>query len=475
MYRFLNVKDIMAENNVSKLNRRKGLNLGLVIFLVIFVYIIVALVNFFTQKHIESYQVKMGALSTNNIYKGIALRDELIVRANEPGYVNYFARESERIGVGNLVYSLDESGKVAEYLAQDTEHTDLSSKDLSELKTDILSFINYFDPGSFSNVYDFKYNVEGTVLKLSNANILSDIETINNSGVSSLIKFNYAPTSGYVIYSIDGYEDLTLNDMTADLIDYTTYENEGKKKQLISNNLVAEGDAVYKLSTNEDWSIVIRVDPELVDTYVNEKYIKVNFLKNQNKSWGKVSSYINEEGDAFIMLTFTNSMCTFCTDRFIDIELILDEDKGLKVPNSSIIEKEFFIVPKEYLTKEGVNISDGVMRQIYLEDGSLSTEFVDTTIYGETENEYYLDYMTLRMGDILVMPASMKTYTLTDKGTLIGVYNINKGYADFKQIQILYKNDEYSIIRPNTPYGLIAYDYIVLDSQTVTDDELIYE
>ena len=40
------------------------------------------------------------------------------------------------------------------------------------------------------------------------------------------------------------------------------------------------------------------------------------------------------------------------------------------------------------------------------------------------------------------------------------VFNINKGYADFKEIQILKQNDEYALIKSNTTYGLSAYDYI---------------
>ena len=56
---------------------------------------------------------------------------------------------------------------------------------------------------------------------------------------------------------------------------------------------------------------------------------------------------------------------------------------------------------------------------------------------------------------------------------MVGVYNKNKGYADFKQIQILYQNDEYSIIKSNTEYGLVEYDYIVLEAETVNDDEFL--
>ncbi len=447
------------------------MNLGVVIFLVILLYIIIAIANFFSQKHIESYQVKMGALSSNNIYKGVALREETVVNASESGYVNYFAREGERVGVGNMVYTLDESGKVASYLNGEQKGLELKAQDLTELKTDILSFVNTFSERDFSSVYDFKYNVEGTVLKLSNANILADIDRINASGVSSLVKFNYSPLSGYVIYSVDGYEDLTLEDMTDELMQYKDYT----KDQLISNDLVGAGEPVYKLATDEDWSIVIETDAQKAEELLAEDYIQVKFLKNQDRSWGKVGTYTNADGQTFVSFTFNNSMLAFCTDRFVDIELILQEDNGLKVPNSSIVEKEFFIIPKEYLTKGGNSSKNGVFREFYLEDGTRSSEFIETNIYNETDTEYYVDDMMLRMGDTLVLPDSEARLTLSKKGSLIGVYNINKGYADFKQINILYQNEEYSIIKPNSVYGLSAYDYIVLDATSVNEDEMIFE
>ena len=50
---------------------------------------------------------------------------------------------------------------------------------------------------------------------------------------------------------------------------------------------------------------------------------------------------------------------------------------------------------------------------------------------------------------------------------------MNKGYADFKQINILYQNDEYAIVKSNTKYGLNVYDYIVLNADTVSDDQFI--
>lgn len=465
----------MSRNQNNKVvNFKKPLsggNIGVVIFAVIFIYIVICVFMYFTQKHIESYQVKMGSLSSNNIYKGIALRDEEIVNADKSGYINYYAREGQRVGVGNLVYTIDESGKLADYLNTSGNGTALTDKDLSELKTEILGFVNEFDPEHFSTVYDFKNSVQGMVQKLSSANILDNIDKINSSGVSELVSLCRAPATGIVIFSTDGYEQLHLEDMTKELFDQKAYQ----KNQLINNELVAAGDPVYKVSKNEDWSIIIETDDEKASELLEAEYVNVKFLKNQYTAWGKVSSYTNEAGDVFVALTFTNSMVTFCTDRFIDIELILEDERGLKIPNSSIVEKEFFIVPKEYVIKGGNSDNYGVMKEVYTEDGTATVEFLETTIYNETDTDYYLDDLSLRIGDYIVKPDSTEKFAVSKRGSLIGVYHMNKGYADFKQINILYQNEEYSIVKSNTQYGLSPYDYIVLDSSTVKEDELIYE
>lgn len=459
-------------NKITKYRRPLNINIGMVIFAVIFIYIVICVFMYFTSKHIVWYEVQAGSLSTNNTYEAIAIRDETIVNATDNGYVNYFAREGARVAVGDLVYTVDESGKLNDYIGiSSTGENSLSQTDLAELKSDIVGFANSFDRRrNFNSVYDFKYEMEGNVLKLSNYNILESIESIQASELTGLIKQCTAVLPGIIIYSTDGYEDLTLEMITAEMFDKKNYE----KTQLLSNDLVAAGDPVYKISSNEDWSLVIQVDKAREEELLKAEYVRVRFLKNQEVSWGKVESFTNEKGDIFVKLTFTNSMITFCNERFVDIELILEDETGLKIPNSSIVEKEFFIVPKGYVTKGGNSNASGVLREAYTEEGEATTEFVEASIYNETEEEYYLDGASLRIGEYIVMPETSEKYALSKRGSLIGVYNINKGYADFKQINILYNNDEYSIVQSNTSYGLNVYDYIVLDATTVSEDELIH-
>jgi hypothetical protein len=238
---------------------------------------------------------------------------------------------------------------------------------------------------------------------------------------------------------------------------------------------MAEGDTAYKLSTDENWSIVIPVDADKGAELLEEDYIKVRFLKNQYESWGKVSLLHNGDGNTYLQLSFTNSMITFVSDRFLDIELILNEKTGLKIPNSAIAEKEFFLVPSEFVLTEDEDGQNGIYRQCYLEDGTISVEFVNVDFYSydEDEDKYYLDNSFLSAGDILHKLDSQDTFVVSERATLIGVYNVNKGYADFKQINILYQNDEYSIVKANTDYGLRVYDYIALKADTVSDDQFI--
>ena len=65
-----------------------------------------------------------------------------------------------------------------------------------------------------------------------------------------------------------------------------------------------------------------------------------------------------------------------------------------------------------------------------------------------------MDSSFLDVGNNLYKLDSQESFTVSKRATLIGVYNMNKGYADFKQISILYQNEEYAIVKPNTKYGL---------------------
>ncbi len=444
----------------------------MIIFSVIFLYVVVCVIIYFQTSHIVRYEVQEGSLSTNNLYRGVVLRDETVIRTSSTGYVNYCAREGERVAKNDLVYVVDETGRLSQELeALSQGENTLSKKSLAEFRSEIVAFTHDFDSSNYNAVYDFKYSLKNTVLKLANENMLKSIDSLSASGINA-INYSYAPKTGLVAYWTDGYENLQPQDVTMEIFD--NEKKDYKKKQNISNTLLEAGDPVYKLSTDENWSIVIPIDAERGAKLQEEGYIKVRFLKNQYESWGQAKLLVNGDGKSYLQLSFTNSMITFLSDRFLDVELIVEDETGLKIPLSSIVQKEFFLIPEEFVIPGGNNGGDSIVRQCYLENGTISSEIVEIEVYNfdnETK-EYYLDSSMLNPGDILYKLDSQETYTVSRRATLVGVYNMNKGYADFKQINILYQNDEYAIVKPNTKYGLSVYDYIVLNAESVRDNQL---
>ena len=454
--------------NINKYRRPLNINIGVIIFAVMFMYILICVIMFFTKNHVNRYEVRSGSLSISNVYDGIIVRDEIVISANSSGYVNYFAREGEHVANSDLVYTIDQSGRISEILQDDTNEILLSGNDLGELRNDFIQFSHNYKDEDFGQTYDFSYDMQGTVLKLSNYNMLNNLQKTGLSGGS--VEFCYAPRSGIVVYNTDGYEDLTPEMVTVDMVT----EQSSQKEQLVNNTLVGSRDPVYKMITSEDWYIVIAVDSDRVAELQEEGYVEVKFMKNQYTSWAKVNVLGTDEDKTMIALEFNNSMITFASDRYLDVELKLDIEKGLKIPNSSIVEKEFYLIPKEYLTQGGDSADDGFMRETFLEDGTESTEFVKADIYYMTDTEYYVDTSVFRIGDYIIRPDSSDKYPISRKGTLIGVYNMNKGYADFTQITILYQNKEYAIVKSNTDYGLNVYDHIVLDGNSVNDNDFVF-
>lgn len=462
----------MEEQNIVQFPKLKKVNIGIIMFFVLIIFYLCGIIySYFTSKHIVNYQVLNSSLSADSTFTGIALRDETIYTASKSGYLNYYARESSKVGYGNLIYSIDADGSIKEMLHENLSdgQSGLSDSELSTLKSEITGFVSNFNTTNFHDTYQLKYTIQNDVSKMLNASLSNNLQSGNN------VQFSYANKPGYVIYSVDGYEDLTLDTITEEHFNQKNYN----KQNLSMGDQIESGNPAYKLCTSENWSIVIECDDAYADKLVEEEYVRVKFEKNLNTSWGKVEKYQTTAGKTYVSLSFNNSVVAFCTERFIDIEIILDKENGLKIPNTSIVEKEFFLIPKAYVLK-GANSTSSYMtnRLSYDSKGNRIAETFEISIYNydEVNEVYYVDDEILRKDDILCAPNTITdTYVLGKTGTLIGVYNINKGYADFKQIIILSQNDEYSIVQSNTDYGLSVYDYIVLDAKVVDENDFIYE
>jgi hypothetical protein len=394
-----------------------------------------------------------------------------VVTSDFSGYINYYARESEKVNAYAMVYTVDSTGKLGEMIKDDSnDGSSLSNESLSDLRNLISQFAVDFKPDNFADTYDFKYKIEGTVLKLANTAVLANIDKLRAENYADSIDFGYAPQSGVIQYFTDGYEGLTAETITPEQVKGDDYE----KNALHSNDLISEGDNAYKLITSELWTIIVEIDEQRAQTLENEDYIEVRFLKNNYTAWAAVS-VLRQNGKTYAKLDFNNSMITFASDRFVEIELLDNAREGLKIPNSAIVERTFYLIPEDYMTNGGNSGDPGFNKESYLEDGTLSTEFVPATIYNKEDGMLYVDESVFKVGDYVIKPEDGDRYPISKQASLIGVYNINKGYADFKQITILNQNEEYAIVKSNSEYGLSVYDYIALKGDSVSENDFIYQ
>jgi hypothetical protein len=454
---------------VTKYRRPLNINIGIIIFGIIFVYVVFSMVVYMVSPHISVYEVNKGSLAADNTYQGFIIRQETKVTAEKAGYVNFYAREGEKIGVGQTVYTIDETGKLAEILSDTTNsESTLTEDDINSLKTEISSFSNDFNTNHFKNVYNFKYDIENKVLELVNLNLLSSIADLSTED-AGLFTTCRAPVEGLVVYSADGYEEVSVDGLTEDMLNYDNY----KKAALKTSDIVNAGDFVYKLITDEAWSVIIPLDEEKATEYADKQTMKIKFKKD-GVTANAGFSIIRINSKPYGKLDLSNSCIRYATDRFVDVELMVNNIEGLKLPVTSVVEKDFYTIPIDYATQGGDNKNIGFLLETYDENGKSSTQFVSPTIYYSTDEDYYVDTHEFEVGNYIVKTDSTDRYPIGKTAKLTGVYNINKGYAMFKQINVLYQNEEYYIVEEGTTYGISVYDHIVLNGKAVEEDDIIY-
>ena len=126
---------------VSQYRKPISFNPGVLVFLVIFVYMVIMVISYFRQSHITPYEVKLGSLAINNTYKGVILRSEEVIKSDFSGYINYYARESEKVKAYSMVYTVDSTGKLAEMVNDETtDESSISNESLADIKNSISTF-----------------------------------------------------------------------------------------------------------------------------------------------------------------------------------------------------------------------------------------------------------------------------------------------------------------------------------------------
>lgn len=460
-------------NKVVSINKHR-VNPGVIVFGVVFLYLVIYVITYLTRGTTNYYEVVKGSNAelANITYTGIAIRDEEVITAESAGYVNYYVQEGERVSVNSTLYSIDENGYVSTLLASgELEGEALTSDDYSSIRKALSSFSVSYDRTNFSAVYDFKYDLDSILLDAVSANLLASIyETLEASGQANAFQIVTAPKTGIVVHSTDGYESLTIDDIRADLFDMDGYS----LNRTSSNDLVSSGQEIGKIIQDERWKLVIPLTSGEAEDLSAYSTLTVQFVSDGVEAKCDFEILENSDG-TYGVLTFYRFMVRYASERYIEIQIEESITEGLKIPKSSVVDLDLYLIPVEYYVQGGDSEDYGFYLEVYDEEGNSSIRFITPAVYYKTDEYCYVGKDLITDGDIIVLQDSNSRYQIGTTGVVQGVYQINSGYTIFKRIEILDETSDYYIVAEGVSGGIVVYDHIVLDGSTVDESEIVYQ
>ncbi|MCR5624259.1 MAG: hypothetical protein K6G11_03345 [Lachnospiraceae bacterium] len=450
------------------------------IFLLIAGYLIFIFVQTVTKNHVSVYEVVKKDVSDNDTLRGLILRNEMLFTTTEGGYLSYFIGEGQKVGVNTTIYSVDAEGSVYEEINEKLGNVNQNSDAIEELRYDINSFIDEYNMSSYSEVYDFKYQISNTAEHLAMEAASKKLHKLIKKNKKNT-DFNIVKSdrTGIISYLTDGLEGLTIKDLKSE-----NFENmKNSWTQIRKESFVEAGDPAYKLITSDKWYIVVPISEDMYKSIGEQDSLSI-VLKNDNlKIRPESTTTFMIDEDYYVEFALKNYMVHYINDRYIDIQINLNSAEGLKIPTTAIVEKDVYSIPKEfvYVDSEGNNCVDfegltDSKGKILTEDKKLTVE-----LYKEVDDNYLFDAKGIKSGVVAVKKEGtgdntsiVKRSTVTSPQKVSGVYNCNYGYCKFNMIDIAYSNPEYAIISGNNPYGLSLYDHIVLNADLLKEGDLIY-
>lgn len=449
-------------SNVTKFHKRPTLNVGVIIFIVIFIYLIISVIIFMTSKKTVIFDVYDGSLAVDYNFTGLILRDETIVNSENSGYVDYFIKNKRKAAFDTIICSIDETGRVSE-LINSTSDDALDDECKNFIKKSLIQLSREHKDNIFNNTYYFDENIERTIFESQSEKSINMLdEYIKQTDNASFFHKVIALKPGLISYIVDKYNNTTETMLSKSDFDSSDYI----ETNLVANKIINENDPIYKIINSENWNVYFLLDDNQYNSFKDKTSVKVTFT-DVNITTECDFSIINQGEEHIGKLSLDKYMINFSDERYVSVKITTISPSGLKIPVSSVFQRNAFAIPREYLA----NNNSFIIRD-YKPNGDIGFKTVQPTfLYSDADN-YYVSTDDFKSGDVVVKESSEDVFIVGILKELDGVYCVNKGYAAFKAINILDKNKEYYIISKNTDYSLSKYDHIVLDYTTISESQL---
>lgn len=458
--------------------KKKGfhLNLGIVVFAIILVYLAGYTVTYLLRPKLAVYQVAASNISDNIEATGVAIREEKVVNAAHSGYVNYYIKNGSRVSKNGVVYAVDKTGQVQKYLQNLMgKKQNIDGTEKQEIFSDLRSFSESYTDNNFSTVYSSMSDINNHLMAYTDQMLAEHKDDLSDKYSGSNYTTEESDVSGIVSYTSDGLELLKDGEVKA-----KTFQDTKMMKDLRTNGKVQKGSPVYRITTSQQWTLVVAVtDHEyqrLTALAKNKvKTVKVTFDEDDFQTTVPFQCQ-KIHGDPYVVLKFDNYVQRYLNQRFINVTLHLSDTRGLAVPASSVEYREAYKIPAKYLQKGGDEVNSQRVA-VLGKKGRLTQKKI--TIYREKGNMAIISASSLNNGDVITTVDKERRYTIRNRIKVPGVYMVNRGYAIYIPIDILTRNEDYCIVKEEDETEsksqiLELYDRIILNHKSVKENQIIY-
>lgn len=448
-------------------------HIGAAVFLLVFIYLCINLYIYSNKEQVAIYEVQAVDLSYDTSFRGICVRDEKVVRADRSGYINYYIRNGAKAAKSSIVYSVDSGRNVYSELNNNFADLIFNTEEIREIKNMINTGMRNYDGSDLTWIDGFEGELTDSVYDYVNENLIRNMEVISaedDSG-SAFYKFR-TDESGVISFKSDNFAGITSDDVVPSDFEEDAY----KPVNLKLNGLVSEGDEVYRICRSEEWSVIAKVNEDFYKSMLEEENKEAVIYINSSSKPVRGALNLFERGkEYFAEVKLNERMPEYIDERFVSVEFVNDSVNGLKIPVTSITQKEYYIIPLDAFTHDENNEGDVLKREVYdSETGQMRYDDVYVPKFFSDGYYAYVDTSLFGDGDYVCNTDTGERYRISAVNELDGVYNVNKGYYIFVRIEKLRSNSEYTIVKRNTTDGLKLYDHIALNAGDAVEGNIIY-
>ncbi|SHJ13319.1 putative membrane fusion protein [Geosporobacter subterraneus DSM 17957] len=408
------------------MSQKKSQKKGKVVFFryfffgTIVLYLLIRFAPMVMSSAAETEVVRYGSIQILHPMTCYIIRNEKLVKSNQEGEIKYFAQEGERVKKGYKIAEIykdavdDATRKKLEVINQRIENLNenketLFERDIEKLDGEIHKTISqlkeYNEKGDLLKVEELKRELTN---KLDKKRIIAGDKSFAGKNLEALkqeqqqlekkinnsISWMISPEPGIVSYQIDGYESI-LNSSNMATLEYEKIRKIEPQITDLRVQKVIRGQPLFKIVDNNTWYMVTWLDKGLLDQYKVGRSVEFKFPQGQVK--GQIFKIIENDNNVAILFKMDEHIDDFQKLRSVDLEAIVLNYEGLKVPKDSILEKD---------GKKGVLVLDinryATFKPVKVKGYDETSAIVHSNIFYEKEGDQQKAVDTIKLYDEIV-------------------------------------------------------------------------